>query len=416
MQYCRDERLDPTRMGDTDIIVHVGVNKPATLQVIMHRFTLPSPNVLKLESIANLPVPPARLASVNVSLRYPHPPDPRALSLGPTHLLKPVTSATGLISNSWPKKRVCRCCSPISRRAKPDPGGCSAGCRRSWHRIRPTNRPSTYAAGRSGGSKAGYRSAGSSAFAWCASMAGASSSTTRLQRLITCAHCNHVVTGEKMLKTPPNGTKREYSYYRCSRYGDKGHPRVRLTEQQIDPQLKACFATIRIEDATERQWFVDVIKAKAHTGHDQNRQHQKELLRQREQVNAKLQTLLDLRMDGEITADDYATKRQELHDRQNAIALQLQTSDRDGREIADLAIKAFELSQSLREKWIKADYQAKRTILGIMLKSVRLNSENLEFYPKKTVRFAAGGEVHPAQWSDGESNPDLLNAIQPSSR
>jgi hypothetical protein len=26
----------------------------------------------------------------------------------------------------------------------------------------------------------------------------------------------------------------------------------------------------------------------------------------------------------------------------------------------------------------------------------------------------AGGFLHPTKWSDGESNPDLLNAIQPS--
>jgi site-specific DNA recombinase len=176
---------------------------------------------------------------------------------------------------------------------------------------------------------------------------------------------------------------------------------VRLNEQQIDQQLKAFFTTIRIEDATERQWFVDVIKAKAHAGHDQNRQHQKELKRRREQVNAKLQTLLDLRMDGEVTADDYATKRQELHDRQNAIALQLQTSDRDGREIAELAIKAFELSQSLREKWVKANYQAKRTILGIMLKSVRLNSENLEFTPRKPFDFLRDAKLVPLSGAMG---------------
>ncbi len=118
--------------------------------------------------------------------------------------------------------------------------------------------------------------------------------------------------------------------------------------------------------------------AKAHAGYDQTREHQRELTRQRDQISVKLQTLLDLRMDGEISADEYARKRQELYERQSAIALQLQVSDRDGREIADLAVKAFELSQSLTERWLRSKYNAKRTILGIMLKTVRLNSGNLE--------------------------------------
>lgn len=219
--------------------------------------------------------------------------------------------------------------------------------------------------------------------------------------LITCAHCGHAVTGEKKLKRSPNGTKREYSYYRCTHYAEDGHPRVRLNEKQIDEQLLAFFQTIRIDDPAVRQWFVDVIKAKAHAGHDQNREHQKELTRRHEQVNAKLQTLLDLRMDGEIGVDEYATKRRELHERQSAIALQLQASDRDGREIADLAIQAFELSQSLKEQWVSADYNAKRTILGIMLKTVRLNSGNLEFTSRKPFDLLRNVKLVPLSGAIG---------------
>jgi site-specific DNA recombinase len=58
-------------------------------------------------------------------------------------------------------------------------------------------------------------------------------------------------------------------------------------------------------------------------------------------------------------------------------------SDRDDREIAELAIKAFELSQSLKERWLTSDYHSKRTILSIMLDSARLNSENVEFSLRK---------------------------------
>lgn len=83
-----------------------------------------------------------------------------------------------------------------------------------------------------------------------------------------------------------------------------------------------------------------------------------------------LQTPLDFQMNGAIGADEYALKRQELYERQSAIALQLQTSDQDGRKIADLAIEAFERSQSLTEKWLTANYNAKRTILGVLFKTV----------------------------------------------
>lgn len=201
--------------------------------------------------------------------------------------------------------------------------------------------------------------------------------------LIVCGHCGHVITGEKKRKKSPDGTIREYSYYRCSRYSRDGHPRLRLTEASIDTRLLEIFDRLHIANEGIRNWFVEVIRAKAHAGQDQNQDHKKELERQREQVDAKLKLLLDLRMEGEIGTEEYAAKRQELRERESAIRLQLETSDRDSWEIADLAIKAFELSQSLKERWFKADYNAKRAILEILFESVRLNSENVEFSLRK---------------------------------
>jgi site-specific DNA recombinase len=201
--------------------------------------------------------------------------------------------------------------------------------------------------------------------------------------LITCAHCGRVVTGEKKHKTSPDGTRREYNYYRCSGISASGHPRVRLTEAQIDKQLMEVFASIRLQDDESRQWFVDVIRARASAGQADNKQHREELKRQHEQVEMKLSTLLEMRMEAEITPAEYTIKRAELHDRQAALRVQIETTDRDDHEIADLAIKAFELSQSLVERWLTADYKAKRTILSIMLETVRLNSENIEFSLRK---------------------------------
>lgn len=197
--------------------------------------------------------------------------------------------------------------------------------------------------------------------------------------MIVYGHCGRVVTGEKKQKTSPDGTKRVYNYYRCSRYKAKGHPKVRLTEGEIHRRLLALFATIRLADSELRQWFVEVIQARATVRRDDNKRHRVELQRQHEQVEVRLATLLEMRMTGEITPDGYVAKRAELHDRQSALRVQLESSDRDDREIAELAVKAFELPQSLRARWVPADYAAKRTILGITLESARLNSGNLEF-------------------------------------
>ena len=51
--------------------------------------------------------------------------------------------------------------------------------------------------------------------------------------LITCSHCGHTITGERKTKQTKAG-ERDYVYYRCSKYSSKGHPRVRVTEADLD--------------------------------------------------------------------------------------------------------------------------------------------------------------------------------------
>ena len=49
----------------------------------------------------------------------------------------------------------------------------------------------------------------------------------------------------------------------------------------------------------------------------------------------------------------------------------------NGREIADLAVRVFELSQTLKENWLAADYTAKRQILEIVCLNFRLDGTTL---------------------------------------
>jgi site-specific DNA recombinase len=223
--------------------------------------------------------------------------------------------------------------------------------------------------------------------------------------LICCGHCGKVITGETVRKRSPDGTRREYSYYRCTQYSKPGHPKVRLTEREVEAQFLAVFDSLRIQDPAIQAWFVQVIKARASAEQQGNAQHRAELERQKTQVEAKLKTLLELRMDGEIDADEYAVKRAELHDRQTAVRGQLELSDRDDRDVAELAIRAFELSQSVVNRWKLADFHAKRTILGIMCERVQLNSQKLEIHLRKPFDSLRSSE--PVSISGAEENRTL---------
>ncbi len=67
-----------------------------------------------------------------------------------------------------------------------------------------------------------------------------------------------------------------------------------------------------------------------------------------------------------IDAETFAAKAQELRDEEAALRLKIETCSRGRNETIDLALKAFELSQNLRENWFAADHAAKRRILEIV--------------------------------------------------
>ena len=74
----------------------------------------------------------------------------------------------------------------------------------------------------------------------------------------------------------------------------------------------------------------------------------------------------------EIDSDTYARKSQELRDRERRLMLQIEAVSRDRHENADIAVKAFEVSQSVQERWLTADRDAKRRLLEILCLNLTL--------------------------------------------
>ncbi|MDA1213849.1 MAG: recombinase family protein, partial [Planctomycetota bacterium] len=87
--------------------------------------------------------------------------------------------------------------------------------------------------------------------------------------------------------------------------------------------------------------------------------------------------LLDMRLREDIDQDTYAAKQTQLRDRLASIKLQRDALDRSHDEVADLASRVFELSQTLTQKWLSADVFEKRRILEIVFLNCTLDDVTL---------------------------------------
>jgi site-specific DNA recombinase len=215
---------------------------------------------------------------------------------------------------------------------------------------------------------------------------------TYASELITCGYCGAAITGELKTKKTKTG-EREYVYYRCSHYNSSHHPRVRLTEADLDKQVLSLFDKMRIEDEKVRDWIIRVLQAKTRNNQQEAVAQQEETQRQLTLLRNQQDRLLNLRLLEEIDAGTFARKHTELRDRIAKLTLQVEACDRGRAEHSDIALKAFELSQSLTEKWVTADYAAKRHILEIICLNFRLDDVTLSPTMRKPFDVLAEGLI-----------------------
>ena len=71
--------------------------------------------------------------------------------------------------------------------------------------------------------------------------------------------------------------------------------------------------------------------------------------------------------------------------------LEVAAGDRSRAEQGELALKVFELSQTLKEKWLTADYRAKRRLLEIVCLNFYLRDVNLDVTLNKPFDLLAEG-------------------------
>ncbi|HPS52070.1 MAG TPA: recombinase family protein, partial [Phycisphaerae bacterium] len=200
--------------------------------------------------------------------------------------------------------------------------------------------------------------------------------------MVKCGHCGRPMVYEVKTKSTSSGPK-EYRYYRCSRYTSAGHPRVRINETQLDKQIIEFFRQMKVSDPKIHAWMVKIIQLKAETFQRDDEKRLDDLQRQMAVANRQRSKLLNMRIAEEIDRDTFAAKDAELRDQMQHLSVLIDAHSREKSEYADIAIKAFELSQQLENKWLTGDVAAKREILNILCLNYTLNDVSLDMEIRK---------------------------------
>ncbi len=150
---------------------------------------------------------------------------------------------------------------------------------------------------------------------------------------------------------------------------------------------------MRVEDEKVRKWIVRLLRERTRRRQNNEAERFEDLKRQMTEINKKQDRLLSLRLMDEIDEETFAKKSTELRDQYAHAKLLIDAHGRQRDEKTDLAVKVFELSQSLAEKWDSADIAAKRKILDILCLNWTLEDVNLTPTMRKPFDVIAEGLV-----------------------
>lgn len=188
--------------------------------------------------------------------------------------------------------------------------------------------------------------------------------------LIHCKHCGRLVTGEKIIK---KSSGKPYFYYRCSLYTAPGHPRVRLSEKNIDGQLAALFDRLKIDGEDQRAWCQRQGRDRTSDQREAEQRQAAEVARQLTLAHQRRNELLEMRLAGDISRDSFAAKDTDLLARQAQLQAKAEELSRKAKDKDESA--EFDVLRCLRDAWAAVSRPAKRRIIRAAFARLELDGE-----------------------------------------
>ena len=182
--------------------------------------------------------------------------------------------------------------------------------------------------------------------------------------IFKCKACQGSITASKVKKVQQNGNKHEYIYYHCGKSKDKNceQRKFALNEKELEKQVLDLLEQITIPDNIYDIAIQELERSKKKTSQEQEEilnKYQKNLEREK----AKIDNLIDLRTENEISKEEFARKRKTIEENienyQNLIA-NLENSNKQANQAFE---QVFKFATNLKDKFENGSPNEKKAII-----------------------------------------------------
>ena len=231
--------------------------------------------------------------------------------------------------------------------------------------------------------------------------------------LFKCGYCGCAITVD-----PPKKEKK-YIYYHCTgNHGECPNKRHSVREEVIEAQVIRSLQAMHLDDDV-LDWIIASLREQNAAT---NRIHQEAITRldsQMQRLELRKKNLITMRLDEEIEAADYNSRREEIQAEMTGIEKQIEAHRQASPENLENGIKLLELMQGAEMLYKNQPAQEKRKLLQFVYSNSTLHNGQVQFnfrkpfdllvvtnaeYQKKKAASGDGSDLRPIWLPGPDSN------------
>ncbi len=200
--------------------------------------------------------------------------------------------------------------------------------------------------------------------------------------LLTCAVKGRVVTADTKIRKHENGTTSEWTYLRCWK-SENPEKQMWVREEKIIEQVEDVLRRIGIRN---KEFLNDTIAYIKETNQLKKEHHSVEvgqLKKEHTEIQGKLDRLMDLRLEGEISKEEFEAKKCRLKDRQYELSQLVLTYDKADDEFTKRMEMILNLAHEAPKIWSSSTIPQKRELLNFLFANLQLKDGSLCYTLRK---------------------------------
>ncbi|MEX0998394.1 MAG: recombinase family protein [Thermodesulfobacteriota bacterium] len=204
--------------------------------------------------------------------------------------------------------------------------------------------------------------------------------------LIRCGECSAAITAERKKKKQKNGNVHLYTYYHCTKRVNPLCSQKNIREEKLEEQVAQLLERIHIPHEFY-QWALDVIKERNQKESKLRSQSLQNQQRAYDSCLRRIDTLIDMRANEEITQEEFRLKKSELEKEKLHLNTLLNDTDQRASEWLRTADTLFSFATTAKETFEKGNIEKKKSILSALGSNLTLKDKILSVELEEPVKL-----------------------------